>query len=141
MGAKIKGVFRWGKRYAKYAATVVTAIGIGIFRRIRRARYVAMVVIGLALAMYAAPYLVDALQCVNENEADQALKCLDKIYDRARRDTNLAAIIIALAVTLAAWRPERYQTRRRRARANANANAQIRTRARRRRLRNADTPP
>ena len=137
MDAKVKGVFQGGMRYARYAVLAMIAFAIGFFRGIRRARYVALVVIGFATAMYSAPYVIDAGQCIVE--AEQALKCLDKIYNRARRDTNLAAIIIALAVTLAAWRPERYRTRRRRARANAQA--QIRTRARRRSLRNADAPP
>ena len=132
MGAGIMGVFQWGMRYAKYAALATIAFAIGVFRRIRRARYVALVVIGFALAMYAAPYLVAALHCADEGAADQVLECLDKIYDLARRDTNLAAIIIALAVTLAAWRPERP---RRRQRANALFHAR-----RRRRLRNANTP-
>ena len=138
MCGKIKSAFR-EMRYARYAALTVLDFANGAVRRMGRARYVALAVIAFAIIMYAAPYFVDALQCGNENDAEQALKCLDKIYSRARRDTNLAAIIIALAVTLAAWRPERYQTRRRRA--NANASPQIRTRARRRSLRNADTPP
>ena len=129
MGAGIMGVFQWGMRYAKYAALATIAFAIGVFRRIRRARYVALVVIGFALAMYAAPYLVDALQCAGESAADQVLECLGETYDRARQDTNLAAITIALAVTLAAWRPERP---RRRQRANAHV------RIRRRRLRNAN---
>ena len=131
MGAGIMGVFQWGTRYAKYAALATIAFAIGVFRRIRRARYVALVVIGFALAMYAAPYLVDALQCAGESTADQVLECLGETYDRARQDTNLAAITIALAVTLAAWRPGRP---RRRQRANAHV------RIRRRRLRNGNAP-
>lgn len=132
MGGKIKSAFR-GMRYARYAALTALDFANGAVRRIGHARYVALVVIGLAIAMYSAPYLLDALRCGNENEADQALECLDKIYDRARRDTNLAAIIIALAVTLAAWRPERWARRRR-----VRIRGQVR--ARRRSLRDADAP-
>ena len=130
MGGKTGYAFR-GIRRARLAAMAVIAFAIGVFRRIRRARYVALVVIGFAIAMYSAPYIIDAGQCIVE--ADQALECLDKIYDRARRDTNLAAIIIALAVTLAAWRPERWARRNR-----VRIRGQVR--ARRRSLRDADAP-
>ena len=111
MGTKVRGVFHWGMSYASYAARVVVAFAAAISRRTRQTRNIALVVIAVAIITYASPYFVDALQCANQNAAEQALKCLDKIYDRARRDTNLAAIIIALAVTLAAWRPERPRRR------------------------------
>ena len=75
----------------------------GFFRRVSYARLAALLVIAFAIVMYAAPYLLDAVQCISQ--VQQPLdKCLDKVYDQARRDTNLAAGIIALAVTLAAWR-------------------------------------
>ena len=139
MGAKIRGVFQWGMRYAQPAALAMIAFAIGFFRGIRRARYVALLVIALAIVMYAFPYLLDAAQCIIEVEQPR-LKCLDTIYNRARRDTNLAAIIIALAVTLAAWRPERYRTRRRRARPGDQVRTRTSASARRRSLRNADAP-
>ena len=78
----------------------------GAFRSIRHARYVALVVIAFAIVMYASPHLLDAVQCIVAIETHRD-RCLEKTYNRARRDTNLAAIIIALAVTLTAWRPER----------------------------------
>ena len=113
------------------------------FRELRSVRLIALLLIGIAIILYTAPYLADAAQCVDRRDAANTyptalacadevmpsyLQCLGNAYDRARRDTNLAAIIIALAVTLAAWRPELRHPRRNRAPA----------RARRRSLRNAD---
>ena len=126
MGGKIKSAFR-GMRYARYAVRTALDFANGVVQRIAHARYVALVVIAFAIIMYASPYFLDAAQCIIEVEQPRS-KCLQKTYNQARRDSNLAAIIIALAVTLAAWRPERYPPRRRRAPA----------RARRRSLRNAD---
>ena len=105
MGGKIKSAFR-GMRYVRYAALVVLALVNGVARRIRRAWYVALAlaVIAFAIVMYASPYLLDAAQCIAEVEQPRS-KCLGETYNQARRDTNLAAIIIALAVTLAALRP------------------------------------
>ena len=74
-----------------------------LFRRVSYARLVALLVVAFAIVMYAAPYLLDAVQCTSQIE-EPLDKCLDKVYDEARRDTNLAAGIIALSVTLAAWR-------------------------------------
>ena len=75
MGGKIKSAFRG----IRYAAKTALAFANGAVRRIARARYVALVVIGFALAMYAAPYLVDALQCAGESTADQVLECLGRV--------------------------------------------------------------
>ena len=74
-----------------------------LFRRVSYARLVALLVVAFAIVMYAAPYLLDAVQCTSQI-AEPLDECLDKVYDEARRDTNLAAGIIALSVTLAAWR-------------------------------------
>ena len=75
----------------------------GLFRRVSYASLAALLVIAFAIVMYAAPYLLDAVQCTSQ--VDEPLdKCLDQVYDQARGDTNLAAGIIALSVTLAAWR-------------------------------------
>ena len=92
--------------------------------RIGDAGFIALVVIALAFFLYITPYVVDAVQCVpstkqpaqqredGEDGTDLSFwQCLGKTYNQARRDTNLAAIIIALAVTLAAWRPERPRRR------------------------------
>ena len=76
----------------------------GLFRRVSYARLAALLVIAFAIVMYAAPYLLDAVQCTSQIHQQPLDKCLDKVYDQARRDTNLAAGIIALSVTLAAWR-------------------------------------
>ena len=102
MGSKIKSAFR-GIRYAALAAL---AFANGAARGIGRAWYavLALVVIAFAIVMYASPYLLDAAQCINEVEQLRG-KCLEKTYNQARQDTNLAAIIIALAITLAALRP------------------------------------
>ena len=116
------------------------------FRELRNVRLIALLLIGIAIILYTAPYLADVAQCVDRRDAaaihptalacadepmPSYLQCLGNTYDRARRDTNLAAIIIALAVTLAAWRPERW-TRRHRVRIRGQV------RARRRSLRDAD---
>ena len=73
-------------------------------RRLSYARFVALVVIAFAIVMYAAPYLLDAVQCTSQS-LQPIGRCVVDVYDGARSDTNLAAGIIALAVTLAAWRP------------------------------------
>ena len=77
--------------------------------RMRYVRFVALLVIAFAIVMYAAPYAIDAAQCTISNEPPRS-KCLAAAYNSARKDTNLAAGIIALAVTLAAWRPGRDDT-------------------------------
>ena len=111
MGGKIKSAF-WGMWYGARAAF---AFANGTVRRVGLARYAALVVITLALFLYLTPYVVDALQCVRSAEQPAAQRedgtdlsfrqCLGETYDMARQDTNLAAIIIALAVILAALRP------------------------------------
>lgn len=75
-----------------------------IFGKIRDVRLIALSVIIAAVALYLAPYLVGALECVGDTEPP-VKQCLGKIYHDARSDTNLAAGVIALAIILAAWRP------------------------------------
>ena len=77
-----------------------------VFSRMRYAQFVALLVIAFAIVMYAAPYAIDAAQCTVSDQPPRS-KCLAAAYNRARKDTNLAAGVIALAVTLAAWRPGR----------------------------------
>ena len=102
MGGKIKSAFRgmW------YGARAAFAFANGAVRRVGLAWYavLALVVVAFAVVMYASPYLLDAVRCVTEVE-HPLNKCLGETYDEARQDTNLAAIIIALAITLAALRP------------------------------------
>ena len=74
------------------------------FGKIRDVRLIALSVTVVAITLYLAPYLVGALECVGDTDL-AVNKCLTKVYDEARSDTNLAAGIIALAVILAAWRP------------------------------------
>lgn len=88
------------------ARSVVWGKARAISSGMRYARFVALLVIAFAIVMYAAPYAVDAAQCTI-SDAPPRSKCLAAAYNRARKDTNLAAGIIALAVTLAAWRPGR----------------------------------
>ena len=78
----------------------------GRFERVRNVRLVAILIIGIAIALYVAPYLFGVVRCVDQPEPNATVKqCLAQIYDDARSDTNLAAGIIALAIILAAWRP------------------------------------
>ena len=73
-------------------------------RTLRGARFIALMVIAVAIVVYIAPYIVGSTQCVTS--AEQSVRdCLGQIYNEARSDTNLAAGVIALAVILAAWRP------------------------------------
>ena len=72
--------------------------------RLRGVRFVALLVIGIAITLYLAPYVADAGRCLDDAEPP-VKECLGEIYAEMRADTNLAAGIIALAVILAAWRP------------------------------------
>ena len=133
MGSKIKSAFR-GIRYAAKTALAFANGAVRRIGRARYASLVVITLaLFLYLTPYAADalqcvrgaeqaaaqrYVADALQCVRGAEQAAAQRedredrrdisfrqCLGKTYDQARQDTNLAAIIIALALILAALRP------------------------------------
>ncbi len=83
-----------------------------IFRAIRDARRMALGIISAVIVLYIAPYFLDAVGCIGDaigciGESTCSIRgCLGMVYSAARQDTNLAACVIALAVILAAWRPD-----------------------------------